>query len=73
MVEAIALDKTPDSAVRRVARGRVWAIGDVLGVPCKLGRKGLEQIVQIELTPEERVALGKSAEHVKESMAVVTF
>jgi len=73
MVEAIALDK------RRILPCAAWLEGEYglsgmyVGVPCKLGRKGLEQIVQIELAPEERVALGKSAEHVKESMAVVKF
>ena len=71
MVEAIAQDK------RRILPCAAWLEGEYglsgmyLGVPCKLGRKGLEQIVQIELTPEERVALGKSSEHVKEMMAVV--
>ena len=71
MVEAIALDK------RRILPCAAWLEGEYglsgmyVGVPCKLGRKGLEQIVEIELTPEERAALKSSAEHVKESMAVV--
>jgi len=71
MVEAIAQDK------RRILPCAAWLEGEYglsgmyVGVPCKLGRHGLEQVVQIELTPEERAALGKSAEHVKEMMAVV--
>ena len=71
MVEAIAQDK------RRILPCAAWLEGEYglsgmyVGVPCKLGRKGLEQVVQIELTPEERSALGRSAEHVKEMMAVV--
>jgi malate dehydrogenase len=71
MVEAIAQDK------RRILPCAAWLEGEYglsgmyVGVPCKLGRKGLEQIVEIELTGEERAALQSSAEHVKESMAVV--
>jgi malate dehydrogenase len=73
MVEAIVRDK------RRILPCAAWLEGEYglsgmyVGVPCKLGRKGLEQIVQIDLSPEERAALGKSADHVKEMMAVVKF
>jgi malate dehydrogenase len=42
-----------------------------LGVPCKLGRKGLEKIFEIELAADERAALEKSAEAVREPMAAV--
>lgn len=45
--------------------------GIFLGVPCKLGRKGLEKIVEIELTADEKAALAKSAEAVREPMSVV--
>ena len=38
-----------------------------LGVPCKLGRKGLEQVIEVELTDDERAALTKSAEAVRAS------
>jgi len=71
MVEAIALDK------KRILPCAAWLEGEnghrgiFLGVPCKLGAKGLEQIVEVELTPKERVALGKSAESVRESIAQV--
>jgi malate dehydrogenase len=42
-----------------------------VGVPCKLGAKGLEQIIEIKLTPEEKAALDKSAAAVKELVAVI--
>jgi Malate/lactate dehydrogenases len=45
--------------------------GLFLGVPCKLGRAGLERILEVELTPDERDALAKSAEAVREPMAAV--
>jgi malate dehydrogenase len=44
-----------------------------LGVPCVLGRKGLEKILDVKLTPEERLALEKSAAAVREPMAAVTL
>ena len=71
MCEAIALDK------KRVLPCAAWLAGEYgmkdlfLGVPCKIGRKGLEKILEIELTSAERVALGKSADAVREPMAAV--
>jgi malate dehydrogenase len=45
--------------------------GLFLGVPCKLGRHGLEQILEVTLTDDERAALEKSAEAVREPMGAV--
>jgi malate dehydrogenase len=42
-----------------------------VGVPVKLGAKGVEQIIQITLTPEEDAALRKSAAAVKELVDVI--
>ena len=42
-----------------------------VGVPCKLGAKGLEQIIEIKLTADEQAALNKSAESVKELCTVI--
>ena len=73
MAEAIVFDQ------KRVLPCSVWLEGEYgfsglfLGVPCKLGRKGLEQILEVELTPAERVALGKSAEAVREPMSKIAF
>jgi len=41
------------------------------GVPCRLGRNGLEQILEISLTDAERAELVKSAEAVRATQAVV--
>ena len=38
-----------------------------VGVPCKLGARGLEQIIEINLTTKERIALQKSAASVQNS------
>jgi len=42
-----------------------------LGVPVKLGAKGIEQIIQIKLMAEEQSALNKSAKAVKELVGVI--
>ncbi len=71
MVEAIALDK------KRILPCSAWLQGEYgltdvfCGVPCKVGRKGLEQIVDITLTKEERAALTASAEAVRATQKVV--
>jgi malate dehydrogenase len=39
-----------------------------LGVPCKLGAGGLLEVVEVELTADEKAALEKSAEAVREPM-----
>ncbi|MDH5696701.1 MAG: malate dehydrogenase, partial [Dehalococcoidia bacterium] len=38
----------------------------VIGVPVKLGKRGIEQIIELELTAEEKQALANSAEAVKQ-------
>ncbi len=71
MVEAIALDK------RRILPCSAWLQGEFglrdvfCGVPCKLGRAGLERIVEITLTGAEREELHQSAEAVRATQAVV--
>jgi malate dehydrogenase len=45
--------------------------GVYLGVPCKLGRNGLEKIIEVELTAQEKAALAKSADAVREPMGVL--
>jgi malate dehydrogenase len=71
MAEAIVKDK------KRILPCAAWLEGEYgykdifLGVPCKLGAGGLEQIIEVELTSNERVALGKSAQAVQETIAQV--
>jgi malate dehydrogenase len=73
MCEAIVLDQ------KRVLPCAAWLQGEYgmkdlfLGVPCVVGRKGLEKILDVKLTAEERTALEKSAAAVKEPMAAVTL
>jgi malate dehydrogenase len=44
-----------------------------LGVPCKIGRNGLEAVIEVDLSAEERSALTKSAEAVLEPMNSLTI
>ncbi|MGC8549024.1 MAG: malate dehydrogenase [Acidobacteriaceae bacterium] len=71
MVEAILKDKKKIVPCAVYLEGEYGISGYYVGVPCKLGAKGLEQIVEIKLTPEEDAALKKSAAAVKELCAVI--
>jgi malate dehydrogenase len=71
MAEAIVLDKKRVLPCAAWLQGEYGMSGLFLGVPCKLGRKGLEQILEVELTEKERADLGKSADAVKEPMGVL--
>src|SRR5258706_2649176 len=71
MAEAIVNDQ------KRILPCAAWLQGEYglrdlfLGVPCKLGRKGLEQVIEVQLTADERTALEKSAQAVREPMSAV--
>lgn len=69
MVEAIVQDQKRILPCAAWLEGEYGMSGLFLGVPCKLGRKGLEQVIEVELTSAERVALGKSADAVREPMS----
>jgi malate dehydrogenase len=61
MVEAILRDKKKILPCAAYLEGEYGIKGLFVGVPCKLGEGGIEQIVQVELTAEEQAALQKSA------------
>ncbi len=66
MVETILKDKRKILPCAAYLTGE-YGINDLyVGVPVKLGSKGIEQIVQIKLTGDEQAALNKSAGAVKE-------
>src|SRR5438105_4731933 len=66
MVEAILKDKRKILPCAAFLQGEYGIRGLYVGVPVKLGRSGVEQIVEIKLTDQERTALNKSADAVKE-------
>ena len=71
MAEAIVRDQ------KRILPCAAWLTGEYgmkdlfLGVPVKLGRKGMEKVIEVELTKDERAALEKSAEAVREPMRAI--
>ncbi|MCH8991345.1 MAG: malate dehydrogenase [Acidobacteria bacterium] len=73
MAEAIVKNK------RRILPCAAWLEGEFgleglyVGVPCKLGAGGLQQIIEVELSSKEQIALNKSAEHVRETMSAVSL
>jgi malate dehydrogenase len=71
MVEAILKDKKKILPCAAYLQGEYGIHGLYVGVPCKLGAKGLEKIIEIKLTPEEQAALNKSADAVKELCTVI--
>ena len=69
MIESIVRDK------KRILPCAVWLQGEyglsdvVVGVPIKIGQKGMEEIIQIKLAADEKAALQKSAAGVKNNIA----
>jgi malate dehydrogenase len=71
MVEAILLDKHKILPCSIFLQGEYGVRDLFVGVPCKLGAKGLEKVIEIKLTPEEDAAFKKSAAAVKELVGVI--
>jgi malate dehydrogenase len=71
MAEAIVLDKRRILPCSAFLEGEYGLSGQFLGVPCKLGRNGLEQVIEVELDADEKKALTKSADAVRETMALL--
>ena len=71
MVEAILKDKKKILPCAAYLTGEYGINGLFVGVPVKLGAKGIEQIIEIKLTPDEKAALDKSAAAVKELCGVI--
>jgi len=71
MVEAIVRDKKRILPCSAWLQGEYGLEGLFLGVPCKLGARGLEGIIEVELTSKERIELNRSAQAVRETMALL--
>jgi malate dehydrogenase len=71
MVECILKDKKKILPCSVYLQGEYGVRNLFVGVPVKLGARGVEQIVQIKLTAEEQAALDKSAAAVKELVDVI--
>jgi malate dehydrogenase len=71
MVEAILKDKKKILPCAAYLEGEYGLNGLFVGVPCKLGARGIEEVIQIKLTPQEKAELDKSAGAVKELVGVI--
>jgi len=68
MAESIILDKKKILPCAARLEGEYGVSGIFMGVPIKLGAGGVEQIIELDLTQDERAMLDKSVEHVKRLM-----
>ena len=71
MVDAVLRDKKKVLPCAAYLQGEYGMRDVYLGVPVKLGSRGVEQIVEIALTPEETVALEKSADAVRDLFRIL--
>jgi len=71
MVEAIFNDRKKILPCAAYLEGEYGINGLFVGVPVKLGARGIEQIIEIKLTADEQAALKKSADAVKELVTVI--
>jgi malate dehydrogenase len=71
MVEAILQDKKAILPCSVFLQGEYGVRDQFLGVPVKLGKAGVEQVIEIKLSAEEQAALTKSAAAVKELTTVI--
>ncbi len=68
MVEAIVKDKKRILPCAAFLQGEFGLRDTYVGVPVKLGRNGIEKIIEVPLTADEKAALTKSAEEVKNNI-----
>jgi malate dehydrogenase len=73
IVDAIIMDKKEILPCAAYLEGEYGISGVVVGVPVKLGKNGIEQIIELDLTPEEDAALKKSANAVRELVKVMNL
>jgi malate dehydrogenase len=73
MVDSILLDQKRILPCSVFLNGEYGHSGLFLGVPVKLGSRGAEEVIQIELTDSERAALAGSAQAVRDLLAVMTM
>ena len=68
MAESVLLDKKKILPCAARLEGEYGVKGIFMGVPIKLGANGIEEIIELDLTNDERAMLDKSVEHVKRLM-----
>ena len=72
MVDSIVLDEKRVLPCTAYLEGEYGIDGLYMGVPVKLGSRGIEQIVELDLSEDEKALLGRSADAVREVVGVLT-
>ena len=72
MVDSIMLDEKRVLPCTAYLEGEYGIDGLYMGVPVKLGRGGIEEIIELELTEDEQTMLNESADAVREVVGVLT-
>jgi malate dehydrogenase len=72
MVDSIMLDERRVLPCTAYLEGEYGIDGLYMGVPVKLGRAGVEEIVELELSSDEQAALAASADAVREVVGVLS-
>ena len=72
MVDAVVLDQKRVLPCTALLQGEYGIDGLYMGVPVTLGGDGIEEIVELELTDDERAALDDSAAAVRDVVSVLT-
>ncbi len=71
LVEAILHDEKKLISCSALLEGEYGQSDICIGVPCLLGRKGIEKVVEFELNDEEKELFAKSAEAVRKTNAAL--
>jgi malate dehydrogenase len=71
MVQSIIRDEKRILPCAAFCTGQYGIKDMFVGVPCKLGKNGIEQIIELKLSSEELNQLQASANHVRESMKII--
>jgi len=72
MVDSIMLDEKRMLPCTAYLEGEYGIEGLYMGVPVKLGRGGIEEVVELELSEDEQTMLNESADAVREVVGVLT-
>jgi malate dehydrogenase len=72
MVDAVMRDEKRVLACTALLEGEYGIDGLYMGVPVRLGSEGVEEVIELELTEQERAWLGESADAVREVVGVLS-
>ena len=71
IIQAIIKDEKRSIGVSAYLNGEYGIKGVCIGVPCVLGKQGIEKIIELELSPEEKTAFLNSAQAIRQNLEVL--